>query len=70
MLDFLYLHETVVGTVSGLLMIALALGFVILLIFDLMRSRAGDFPKWYPRMRVVLTIGAAGSLSLAGLYSL
>ena len=54
----------------GLLMIALALGFVILLIFDLMRSRAGDFPKWYPRMRVMLTIGAAGSLSLAGLYSL
>ena len=54
----------------GRLMIALALGFVFLLIFDLIRGQAGDFPSWYPRMRVVLTLGAAGSLTLAGLYSL
>ena len=55
---------------SGLLMIARALGFVILLIFDLIRGRAGDFPKWYPPMRVLLTIGAAGSLALGGFYTL
>lgn len=54
----------------GLLLIALALGFVILLIFDLIRGQAGDFPRWYPRMRVVLTLGAASSLTLAGFYSL
>ena len=56
-------------TDSGLLMIALALGFVILLVFDLVRGQAGDFPKWYPRLRVLLTIGAAGTLALAGVYS-
>ena len=56
-------------TESGLLMIALALGFVILLIFDLVRGHAGDFPTWYPRLRVLLTIGAAGTLALAGVYS-
>ena len=56
-------------TESGLLMIALALGFVILLIFDLVRGRAGDFPNWYPRLRVLLTMGAAGTLALAGVYS-
>jgi len=50
-------------------MIALALGFVILLIFDLVRGRAGDFPNWYPRLRVLLTMGAAGTLALAGVYS-
>lgn len=56
-------------TDSGLLMIALGLGFVILLVFDLVRGQAGDFPKWYPRLRVLLTIGAAGTLALAGVYS-
>ena len=55
---------------SGLLMMALALGFVILLIFDLVRGRAGDFPNWYARMRVVLTLGAAGTLVLGGFNSL
>ena len=53
----------------GLLLIALALGFVALLVFDLLRARAGDFPKWYPRLRLALTAGAAGSLLAAGLYS-
>lgn len=54
----------------ALLMIGLALGFAALLVVDLIRGRAGDFPKWYPPLRVVLTLGAAGGLVAAGLYSM
>ena len=54
---------------TPLVMVALALGFVGLLIFDVMRAAAGDFPAWYPRLRLILTSGAAGSLLAAGFFS-
>ena len=52
----------------GLALVALGLGFVALLIFDVMRGRGGDFPHWYPPLRAVLTLGVAACLGLAALY--
>ncbi|MEC7140607.1 MAG: DUF3429 domain-containing protein [Pseudomonadota bacterium] len=52
----------------GLALVALGLGFVALLIFDVMRGREGDFPRWYPPLRAVLTLGVAACLGVAALY--
>ena len=41
---------------------------VALLIFDVMRGREGDFPRWYPPLRAVLTLGVATCLGVAALY--
>ncbi|MEM0922712.1 MAG: DUF3429 domain-containing protein [Pseudomonadota bacterium] len=44
----------------------LALGFILLFAADLSLSRAGGAPAWWPALRLPLSIGAAGSLTLAG----
>ncbi|RZO32787.1 MAG: DUF3429 domain-containing protein [Rhodospirillaceae bacterium] len=51
-----------------LALLSLGLGFVGLLIFDVIRGREGAFPRWYTRLRMVLTTGVAACLSFAALY--
>ena len=43
----------------------LAAAFSAMLGFDLMASRAGEAPAWYPRLRIPLTLAVVGSLLLA-----
>ncbi len=45
----------------------LILGFVALLAYDLAAVRAGLWPRWYARVRLVLTAGAVASLA-AGVW--
>ncbi len=49
----------------SLLLVAGAL--VVLLLYDLQAIRAGRAPRWYASLRIILTIGAAGSLAIAAL---
>ncbi|MEL6475954.1 MAG: DUF3429 domain-containing protein [Pseudomonadota bacterium] len=44
----------------------LALGFILLFSADQRLTRQGGAPDWWPALRLPLTIGAAGSLTLAG----
>lgn len=43
----------------------LAAAFAAMLGFDLLATRAGDTPAWYPRLRIPLTLAVVGSLLLA-----
>lgn len=43
----------------------LAAAFAAMLGFDLLATRAGEAPAWYPRLRIPLTLAVVGSLLLA-----
>ncbi|MEM1277031.1 MAG: DUF3429 domain-containing protein [Pseudomonadota bacterium] len=45
----------------------LAVGFAALLAADFQLTQAGGAPAWWPALRLPLTLGAAGSLVVAGL---
>ena len=44
---------------------AMAAAFAGMLGFDLLATRAGEAPAWYPRLRIPLTLAVVGSLLLA-----
>jgi hypothetical protein len=50
-------------------LLLLAAGFAALLMYDLMRARAGVGPGWYPRLRIALTCAVLVSLT-AAIYAL
>ena len=44
--------------------IGLIVGFLLMLIYDWDRGRAGALPAWYPGLRIWLTLGAVAALLL------
>ncbi|MEM9046806.1 MAG: DUF3429 domain-containing protein [Pseudomonadota bacterium] len=54
-------------TPGGLPFFGLALGFVGLFVADVHLTKEGGAPPWWPALRLPLSVGAAGSLVVAGL---
>ena len=52
---------------GGLPYFGLAVGFLALLAADFQLSKDGGAPAWWPALRLPLSLGAAGSLVIAGL---
>jgi len=53
------------GLAGALSFGALALGFAILLAYDIFAARGSETPAWYPRLRLPLTATVVSCLLLA-----